>query len=65
MNASDQCIKTRKCGNDGQSKERIMERFVKFVLFLLRLTIISVKKVTFGGISGLNEAKIDPKNAEN
>ena len=42
-----------------------MERFVKFVLFLLRLTIISVKKVTFGGISGLNEAKIDPKNAEN
>ena len=42
-----------------------MERFVKFVLFLLRLTIISVKKVTFGGISGLNEGKIDPKNAEN
>ena len=29
------------------------------------IAVISVKKVTFGWISGLNEAKIDQKIAEN
>ena len=38
MKASDQCIKTKKCGSDGQSKQRITERFVKFVPSLPRLT---------------------------
>ena len=28
------CIKTRKCGNDGQSKQQLIEIFVKFVLVL-------------------------------
>ena len=39
MKASEQCIKTSKCGNDGQNKEQIMERFVKFIPFLPHLTV--------------------------
>ena len=39
--------------------------FYVFFKELEPIAIISVKKVTFGWISGLNEAKIDRKLADN